>query len=130
VRSSPSGEEISRYMGIPDWEADHVTLELRGAVTHQEVQLLRFQRPEPRTDADAADLARLGFNHICFAVEDLDATMARLLDAGLHLRNDVLEFHDRRLDFVSGPGGVTIELAQWQDRYVLPAKAGADDDQP
>jgi catechol 2,3-dioxygenase-like lactoylglutathione lyase family enzyme len=37
-----SGEEMSRYMGIPDWEADHVTLELRGGVTHQEVQLLRF----------------------------------------------------------------------------------------
>lgn len=63
-----------------------------------------------------ADLARLGFNHICFAVEDLDGTVARLLDAGLHLRNDVLEFHDRRLVFVSGPGDVTIELAEWQDR--------------
>jgi catechol 2,3-dioxygenase-like lactoylglutathione lyase family enzyme len=111
-----SGEEISRYMGIPDWEADHVTLELRSAVTHQEVQLLRFHRPEPRADPDEADLARLGFNHICFAVEDLDATMARLLDAGLHLRNDVLEFHDRRLVFVSGPGGLTIELAEWQNR--------------
>jgi catechol 2,3-dioxygenase-like lactoylglutathione lyase family enzyme len=111
-----SGEEISRYMGIPDWEADHVTLELRGALTHQEVQLLRFHRPEPRADPDAADLARLGFNHICFAVEDLDATMARLLEAGMHLRNDVLVFHDRRLVFVSGPGGVTIELAEWQDR--------------
>ena len=110
-----SGEEMSRYMGIPDWEADHVTLELRGAVTHQEVQLLRFHRPAPRADPDAADLARLGFNHICFAVGDLDATVARLLDAGLHLRSDVLEFHDRRLVFVSGPGGVTIELAEWQD---------------
>jgi len=110
-----SGEEMSRYMGIPDWEADHVTLELRGAVTHQEVQLLRFHRPVPRADPAAADLARLGFNHICFAVEDLDATVARLLDAGLHLRSDVLEFHDRRLVFVSGPGGVTVELAEWQD---------------
>jgi catechol 2,3-dioxygenase-like lactoylglutathione lyase family enzyme len=111
-----SGEEMSRYMGIPDWEADHVTLELRGAVTHQEVQLLRFHRPEPRSDPDAADLARIGFNHICFAVEDLDATVALLLDAGQQLRNDVLEFHDRRLVFVSGPAGVTIELAEWQDR--------------
>ena len=110
------GEEMSRYMGIPDWEADHGPLELQGAVTHQEVQLLRFHRPEPRADPDEADLARLGFNHICFAVEDLDATVARLLDAGLHLRNDVLEFHDRRLVFVSGLGDVTIELAEWQDR--------------
>lgn len=110
-----SGEEMSRYMGIDDWEADHVTLELPGVATHQEVQLLRFRRPEPRPDPDEADLARLGFNHVCFAVDDLDATVARLHAAGVRIRNDVLEFHDRRLVFVVGPGDVTIELAEWMD---------------
>ena len=108
-----SGEEMSRYMGIDDWEADHVTLELPDVPTHQEVQLLRFRRPEPRPDPDEADLARLGFNHVCFAVDDLDATVARLRAAGVRIRNEVLEFHDRRLVFLSGPGDVTIELAEW-----------------
>jgi catechol 2,3-dioxygenase-like lactoylglutathione lyase family enzyme len=40
-----SGERMSDYMGIPGWEADHVTLTLTGAATHQEVQLLRFHGP-------------------------------------------------------------------------------------
>ena len=79
------------------------------------MQLLRFHRPAPRPDPDEADLARLGVNHVCFAVDDLDATLDRLRDAGVHVRNDVLEFHDRRLVFVLGPGDVTIELAEWQD---------------
>jgi catechol 2,3-dioxygenase-like lactoylglutathione lyase family enzyme len=108
-----SGEQMSRYMGIPDWEADHVTLRMTAAVTHQEVQLLRFHRPVLADDPDARNLARLGFNHVCFAVDDLDATLATLSAAGIAARNEIMEFHDRKLVFVTGPNGVVIELAQW-----------------
>jgi len=110
-----SGPAMSAYMGIEDWGADHVTLELRDAATHQEVQLLRFHHPMPRPDPQEADLARLGFNHVCFAVDDLDSTLGRLRKAGVQVRNDVLEFHDRRLVFVRGPEDITVELAEWQD---------------
>ena len=48
-----SGDEIARYMGIPGWEADHVTLVLEGAPVHQEVQLLRFHRPAAATSTRA-----------------------------------------------------------------------------
>ena len=44
------GDEIARYMGIEDWEADHVTLVLEGAPVHQEVQLLRFHHPPALPD--------------------------------------------------------------------------------
>jgi hypothetical protein len=27
--------------------------------------------------------------------------------------NEVMDFHDRKLVFLAGPDGVTIELAQW-----------------
>jgi catechol 2,3-dioxygenase-like lactoylglutathione lyase family enzyme len=108
-----SGEEMSRYMGIPDWEADHVTLTLSGAATHQEVQLLRFHHPAVADDPDESNLARPGFNHVCFSVDDLDATLGRLEAAGVRTRNEIMEFHDRRLVFLVGPGNVTIELAEW-----------------
>jgi catechol 2,3-dioxygenase-like lactoylglutathione lyase family enzyme len=108
-----TGEQMSRYMGIPDWEADHVTLTLTGAATHQEVQLLRFHRPSLPAVPGEADLARLGFNHVCFAVDDLDGTLARLSAAGVRTRNEVMTFHDRRLVFLVGPGDVTVELAEW-----------------
>jgi catechol 2,3-dioxygenase-like lactoylglutathione lyase family enzyme len=108
-----SGEQMSKYMGIPGWEADHVTLTLNGAATHQEVQLLRFHHPSLPAAPDEADLARLGFNHVCFAVDDLDATLARLSVGGVRTRNEIMDFHDRRLVFLIGPGDVTIELAEW-----------------
>lgn len=111
-----SGEEMSRYMGIADWEADHVTLRLTGAATHQEVQLLRFHRPVLADDPEAADLARPGFNHVCFAVDDIEATMADMAAAGFPPRNEVMEFHDRKLVFIDAPGGTVIELAEWSTR--------------
>jgi catechol 2,3-dioxygenase-like lactoylglutathione lyase family enzyme len=108
-----SGEAMSEYMGIPDWEADHVTLTLTGAATHQEVQLLWFHHPLLPANPDEPNLARLGFNHVCFAVDDLDAALDRLLAGGVRTRNAIMEFHDRRLVFLVGPGNVTIELAEW-----------------
>lgn len=118
-----SGKEMSSYMGIPDWEADHVTLRLNGVATHQEVQLLRFHRPTLAAGPEVADLAGPGFNHVCFAVDDVDATLAELAAAGHLPRNDVMEFHDRRLVFLDAPGGVVIELAQW-----LPGPPGPSED--
>ena len=81
------GEEIARYMGIEGWEADHVTLVLEDAPVHQEVQLLRFHHPAAKPDEGAGSLTRLGFNHVCFRVTDLDATLAHLAAHGVTPRN-------------------------------------------
>ena len=107
-----SGDVIARYMGIPGWEADHVTLVLDGAPVHQEVQLLRFHRPAAAVDDGAGSLARTGFNHVCFRVSDLDAMLAHLAAHGITPRNEVFDFHERRLVFLDGPG-VVVELAEW-----------------
>ena len=107
-----SGNEMAGYMGIPGWEADHVTLELSGAPVHQEVQLLRFHRPTAAADRGAGTLTRLGFNHVCFRVSDLDGMLGHLAAHGVTPRNEVMDFHDRRLVFLDGPG-VVVELAEW-----------------
>jgi catechol 2,3-dioxygenase-like lactoylglutathione lyase family enzyme len=108
-----AGEPFAAYMGLDEIEADHVTLALAGASPRVEVQLLRYHRPALHDGGDAADLARSGFNHVCFAVDDLDAEVARLRAQGGRTRNDVMQFHDRKLVFLVGPEGITIELAQW-----------------
>jgi len=108
-----SGDQFSRYMGIADIEAEHVTLALANAIPRVEVQLLRYRHPEPIFDSDITRLNKLGFNHICFKVEDIEAEVRRLTTSGIELRNEIIEFHDRKLVFISGPEGVTVELAQW-----------------
>jgi len=85
---------------------------LKSAVVHQEVQLFRFHRPAVAVDAGAGSLARTSFNHVCFRVDDLDAMLAHLAEQGVTPRNDVLDFHDRRLVFLDGPG-VVVKLAEW-----------------
>jgi catechol 2,3-dioxygenase-like lactoylglutathione lyase family enzyme len=108
-----AGERFARYMGVEGIEADHVTLALPGVSPRTEVQLLRYHHPEPAADAGAGNLARLGFNHVCFAVDDVDAEVARLHANGVEPRNAVMDFHSRKLVFLSGPEGIVVELAEW-----------------
>jgi catechol 2,3-dioxygenase-like lactoylglutathione lyase family enzyme len=108
-----SGRQFSDYMGIPGIEAEHVTLSLAGASPHLEVQLLRYRQPQPIVDPDIRELNKLGFNHICLAVDDIEAEVRRLSAHGVQLRNEIMQFHDRKLVFLCGPEGVTVELAQW-----------------
>ncbi|MFT3883230.1 MAG: VOC family protein [Gemmatales bacterium] len=108
-----TGQPFEGYMGVPGIEAEHVTLYLPNVMPRTEVQLLRYHHPEVIVDPNIKKLNKLGFNHICFAVADLDAEVAKLKAAGFTLRNEVMNFHNRKLVFVYGPEDVTIELAQW-----------------
>ena len=87
---------------------------LADALPHAEVQLLKYLHPDPIPDANICNLAKLGYNHVCFTVDDLDAEVERLTANGVTLRSDVLDFHSRKLVFLSGPEGITVELAEWQ----------------
>ena len=107
------GPEFSRYMGVEGIEAEHVTLVLAGASPRTEVQLLKYHYPDPLPGPAVRNLTKVGFNHVCFAVDDLEAQLAKLRAQGIRPCNEVLDFHDRKLVFLSGPEGVTIELAQW-----------------
>jgi catechol 2,3-dioxygenase-like lactoylglutathione lyase family enzyme len=107
------GETIADYMGIPGWVSDHVTLVLEGVTPRQEIQLLRFHQPQLEFTDGSPDLARAGFNHVCFKTDDLDGTLDRFASAGYKPRNTIMEFHDRRLVFLDGPAGVVFELAEW-----------------
>lgn len=108
-----AGAPFAGYMGVDGIEAEHVTLALQGASPRTEVQLLNYRHPAPRPDPAIRDLTKLGLNHICFAVDDLTAEVARLRAAGVTLRGEVLDFHSRKLVFLDGPEGITVELAEW-----------------
>jgi catechol 2,3-dioxygenase-like lactoylglutathione lyase family enzyme/ketosteroid isomerase-like protein len=110
-----AGPPFDAYMGVADIEADHVTLVHETASPRLEVQLLRYRRPEPWSGGDPSRLDALGYNHVCFAVDDVAAEVARLAQAGVAPKTSVLDFHDRKLVFLSGPEGITIELAEWQE---------------
>ena len=108
-----AGAKFAKYMGVEGIDAEHCTLVLKGVKPRTEVQLLKYITPEVDDDPRVTDLHRPGYNHICFAVEDIEATLARLVNAGVKPRNELMEFNDRKLVFLWGPEGVTVELAEW-----------------
>lgn len=108
-----TGPQFSAYMGVDGIEAEHVTLALANVSPRTEIQLLKYRHPNPLLDPAIGNLTKLGFNHVCFAVDDLEAEVARLKAKGVKPRNEVMKFHNRKLVFLSGPEGVTVELAEW-----------------
>ena len=110
-----SGPVLSAYMGIANIESQHVTLVLQGCTPRFEIQLLHYMNPPIVKDPDITDLHRTGYNHLALRVEDLDAEVKRLRDAGVVIKNQPVAFHSRKLVFLAGPEDVTIELVQWLD---------------
>src|SRR5262245_25321247 len=108
-----AGPKFSAYMDVDGVEAEHVTLVLANVSPRTGVQLLKYRHPDPLPDPAIRNLTKLGVNHVCFAVDDLEAEVASLTAKGVQLRNEIMEFHNRKLVFLSGPEGVTVELAEW-----------------
>ena len=59
------GSPFDTYMGAPAIEAEHRTPVLESSDSRFEIQLLTYQQPAVYADAEAGELARTGFNHIC-----------------------------------------------------------------
>ena len=108
-----TGEKFSRYMNVPGIDAEHVTLKHATASPRMEVQLLKYHYPEPTPDSQIRNLSKIGFNHVCFAVDDMDAALAKLKIHGIEPKTESLDFHDRKLIFLPGPEGITLELSEW-----------------
>ena len=108
-----SGGKFGAYMGVHGIEAEHVTLVLADAHPRQEVQLLKYRHPDPIVDSHITDLTKTGYNHMCFAVEDIESEVQRLISNGVKTRNEIMEFNNRKLVYLYGPEGITVELAQW-----------------
>jgi catechol 2,3-dioxygenase-like lactoylglutathione lyase family enzyme len=108
-----SGGKFGAYMAVHDIEAEHVTLVLENSHPRQEVQLLKYHHPDPIVDPHITNLAKTGYNHMCFAVDDIEAEVERLTANGVKARNEIMEFNNRKLIYLYGPEGITVELAQW-----------------
>ncbi len=109
-----SGPSMSAYLRLEHADADHYTLSAKQDGDYQEVQLLYFHSPTVEVDKETDYMGRTGFNHVCFRVADIDATLDQLRAEGIRVYGQELpSFLDRKLHYVEGPAGVTVELAQW-----------------
>ena len=110
-RAMVEGEWAGRVTGL-----GMQSVEIAMMVTpdgHSRLELSRFLAPPVVADHRNAPVNALGYLRVMFAVEDLDATLARLGKHGAQLVGEVMEYEDTyRLCYIRGPEGILIGLAQ------------------
>lgn len=106
------GEWVDRINALEGISLDIVMM--RTPDGHGRLELTRFKNPElvPLTPALAPPNA-LGLRSVMFAVEDLDAALARVREHGAELVGEVVQYEDQyRLCYVRGPAGIIVSLAE------------------
>ena len=77
------------------------------------LELCRFLTPSVVPDHRNATVNALGYLRVMFTVEDIDDTLAPLLERGAPLVDEGVQYEDTyRLCYIRGPEGLLIGLAQ------------------
>jgi catechol 2,3-dioxygenase-like lactoylglutathione lyase family enzyme len=107
IRDTQSGYHITiavadagpaiAFFALLGFRKGHVAT-IDGADPHFEIQLLEFDPPSG-TDPGAhpTNLRKLGFNHLAFRVDDIEATTAQLVANGVTVLSDEMDYISRKL---------------------------------
>jgi catechol 2,3-dioxygenase-like lactoylglutathione lyase family enzyme len=80
---------------------------------HGRLELVKFHAPSGRGGDRHAPANTPGIRHVAFAVDDIDAVVARLRARGAELVGEVERYGDSyRLCYIRGPEGIIVELAE------------------
>jgi catechol 2,3-dioxygenase-like lactoylglutathione lyase family enzyme len=78
---------------------------------HGRLELTKFHAPSARGGDRHAPTP--GIRHVTFAIDDVDAIVARLRARGAELVGEVERYEDSyRLCYIRGPEGIMVELAE------------------
>jgi len=105
------GESVDRLIGLDGVRSDVAMM--RTPDGQGRLELSKFQTPPAATADPNAPVNRLGMGRIMFAVDDIDAAVARLRARGAELVGEVVQYEDTyRLCYLRGPEGIVIALAE------------------
>jgi catechol 2,3-dioxygenase-like lactoylglutathione lyase family enzyme len=106
------GPSVDRLVGLESVRSD--TVMMRTPDGHGRIELDRFHAPRAvRAEPEDAPVNALGIRRIMFAVDDVDAVLARLRTHGAELVGEVVQYEDSyRLCYVRGPEGIMVALAE------------------
>jgi catechol 2,3-dioxygenase-like lactoylglutathione lyase family enzyme len=106
------GPTVDRLCGLKDVQADIAMMVTPDG--HGRIELTKFRNPPPiGADFAIAPPNTFGLRQIMFAVDDLDATVARLRPHGAGLIGEIVQYEDKyRLCYLRGPAGIIVALAE------------------
>jgi catechol 2,3-dioxygenase-like lactoylglutathione lyase family enzyme len=111
-KATVEGGSVDRLVGLDGARSDIVMM--RTPEGHGRIELDRFHTPPAvRAAPEEAPVNALGIRRIMFAVDDVDAVLARLQAHGAELIGEVVQYEEsHRLCYIRGPEGIMIALAQ------------------
>jgi catechol 2,3-dioxygenase-like lactoylglutathione lyase family enzyme len=113
ISSRLSGEKFTLVTGLPHIDAEFVGLSLPGSTT--KIELIQYFTPPGGRDPELGKPNQLGFRHIAFAVDDIEAEVRRLRSNGVEFMSDiqVWEKTGKKLVYFYGPDGILMEFAEY-----------------
>jgi catechol 2,3-dioxygenase-like lactoylglutathione lyase family enzyme len=110
-RATVEGEWAGRVTGLGTQR-----VEIAMMVTpdgHSRLEISRFLTPPVVADHRNAPVNALGYLRVMFTVDNIDETLARLLERGAQLVGEVVQYEDSyRLCYIRGPEGLLIGIAE------------------
>lgn len=105
------GEWVERIIGLNDVRETVVMLGIPdGQAT---LELVKFHTPSDENGIQPSFANTLGIRHIAFAVEDIEAVVAKLKKKGAELFGEIQTYENAyKLCYVRGPEGIILELAE------------------
>jgi catechol 2,3-dioxygenase-like lactoylglutathione lyase family enzyme len=106
------GASVDRLIGLTDVRATLAFM--RTPDGHGRIELDKYHTPDAiRFGPVNAPVNTLGLRRVMFAVEDIDAVVARLVAHGAELIGEVVQYEDSdRLAYIRGPEGIIVGLTE------------------
>jgi len=105
------GEWVERIVGLNNVKA-YIAM-LRTPDGEANIELIKFYMPPDENGIQPCFSNTLGIRHICFAVEDIEAIVARLNKKGTQLVGEIQNYQNAyKLCYLRGPEGIILELAE------------------
>lgn len=110
VQGEWEGKWIDHVVGLNDVKVACVGL--RTPDGQAWIELIKFYSSSDESEIQQRFANNLG-THIAFAVEDVEAIVAKLRKNGTEILSEIHQYEDSyKLCFVRGPGGIILELAE------------------
>src|SRR5256885_2311445 len=107
------GPSVARLIGLKDAGGVRATLAMLRTPDGQGIELDKFHTPSAiRFGPVDAPVNTMGIRRIMFAVDGLDALVARLRAHGAGLIGEMRYEDSYRLAYIPGPDGILVSLAQ------------------
>jgi catechol 2,3-dioxygenase-like lactoylglutathione lyase family enzyme len=106
------GPWVDRINAIENIQVDIVMM--RTPDGHGQLELTKFRNPAlVAIEPAVAPPNALGLRSVMFTVDDVDDTVARLLEEGGALIGEVVQYEDKyKLCYMRGPAGIIVSLAE------------------